>query len=78
MNGLKVYINSERATFEPSVFYSRREDGPYYRWRFEERQGRWHFARAHPSEVLPKALCVASWRDVPAALQVRLDEHYLE
>ncbi|HEY0543759.1 MAG TPA: hypothetical protein VGC91_00035 [Pyrinomonadaceae bacterium] len=80
MNGLKVYINPDntRTPRGQGVFYSRRENGPYYRWRYEEGLGQWLFSRAHPSELMPKSLCPANWRDVPTALRARLDEHYLE
>jgi hypothetical protein len=80
MNGLKVYINpvDTNPTRGQGVFYSRRENGPYYRWRYEEGLGQWLFSRTHPSELMPHALSPANWRDVPTALQARLDEHYLE
>jgi hypothetical protein len=81
MNGLRVYINPKSidARDRYIVFYSRRADGPYYRWRYEEGLGQWLFARVTPSDALvPKALCIASWKSVPTALQARLNEHYLE
>ncbi|HEX8843493.1 MAG TPA: hypothetical protein VF791_02560 [Pyrinomonadaceae bacterium] len=80
MNGLRVYTYSEDADAHNDrlVFYSRRENGPYYRWRYEKNIGQWHGSRVHPSDLTPKALCVASWRIVPTALQARLNEHYLE
>lgn len=80
MNGLKVYFNPQttNAFNGGRVFYSRREGGPYYRWRYEEGLEQWIFSRARPSEFAPKALCLANWKDVPTALQVRLDEHYME
>lgn len=80
MNGLRVYINTEGmdARGVPSVFYSRRADGPFYCWRYEERLGKWCFSRLHPPGWMPKSLCVAVWKAVPSALQVRLGEHYLD
>jgi hypothetical protein len=83
MNGLRVYTNPNgtngtNAQSGRSVFYSRREDGPYYRWRYEEGLGQWIFSRVHPSDLLPKALCIASWTAVPTTLRARLSEHYLE
>jgi hypothetical protein len=80
MNGLRVYINPN-STDTPSrlsVFYSRREDGPYYRWRYEEGLGQWLFSRVNSYDLPPKALCIASWTAVPTALRARLSEHYLE
>jgi len=81
MNGLRVYINpvNTDARDNHSVFYSRRGDGPYYLWRYEEGIRQWLFSRVTPSnDSTLKALCVASWKTVPIALQVRLKEHYLE
>jgi hypothetical protein len=83
MNGLRVYINQvspEGTTpFDGQrVFYTRREDGPYYRWRYEEGLGQWIFSRVHASDLTPKALSIASWTAVPTALRARLSEHYLE
>ena len=80
MNGLRVYV-SPTGTGTPSddsVFYSRREHGPYYRWRYEEEFGRWLGSRVHPSDLTLKALCIANWKAVPTALRSRLGEHYLE
>ena len=80
MNTLRVYTNpSGQSAHNPhGVFYSRRADGPYYCWRYEEALGRWHSSRVHLPEFTRRALCIASWKIVPAALQSRLDEHYLE
>lgn len=77
MSGLQVYINTVGADM-PGVFYSRRAGGPYYRWCFEEEIVRWRSSRVHPSALALKAFCLANWKTVPPALQVRLDEHYLE
>ena len=80
MNTLRVYINPAVATAQstPEVFYSRRADGPYYCWRYEESLGRWRSSRVHLPDFTRRALCIASWKVVPAALQSKLDEHYLE
>jgi hypothetical protein len=77
MNGLRLYTNAiGEDNFK--VFYSRRANGPYYCWRFEEKLGRWRGLRVQSFEFTPGELCVAAWKGVPTALQVRLDEHYLE
>lgn len=76
MRDLRVYVR--HAAGGPLVFYSRRSDGPFYRWRYEETPGRWHFARVRPSKLTLRVLSVASWDAVPPALQDRLGEHYLE
>lgn len=80
MNGLRVYINqsgAERLSGQ-SVFYSRRADGPYYLWRYEEKLGQWCVSRMRPDDLSPKILCMASWKAVPSDLQAKLGEHYLD
>ena len=46
MNGLRVYTkpNSAGAAGQ-KVFYSRRGNGPYYRWFYEENVNEWRAAR---------------------------------
>jgi hypothetical protein len=80
MNGLRVYINPKDTDVldGSGEFYSRRDDGPYYLWRYEEELGQWCVSRIHPSELSPKVLSIASWKAVPSDLQVRLGEHYLD
>jgi hypothetical protein len=80
MNGLRVYINPVEADAlkEKRVFYSRRADGPFYCWRYEEEPGQWRSSRVRPSDWLLKDICMASWKIVPTALQTRIGEHYLE
>ena len=80
MNGLRVYINQTGTDTlsEQRVFYSRREDGPYYRWRYEEQLRQWRVSRVSVSGSPLKTLCVASWQTVPTALRARLSEHYLD
>lgn len=80
MNGLRIYNHPAgmNALCRESVFYSRRGNGPYYRWHYEEKSGDWQFSRVHPPEVMLRALCVARWQAVPIALQAKLGEHYLD
>jgi hypothetical protein len=63
---------------EGAAFYSRRADGPYYRWVYAEGAERWCFSRVLLPRLKLQVLCVAPWDAVPAALQDRLGEHYLE
>jgi hypothetical protein len=80
MNGLRLYSDSV-ATDKLSgerVFYSRRSNGPYYCWRYEEKLKRWRGSRMQTFDLSLSELAVASWKGVPAALQVRLGEHYME
>lgn len=80
MNGLRMYIKQVVApmTNGPDVFYSRRGEGPYYLWRFEEKLGRWRGSRVNSTDFAPRELLMASWKIVPTALQAKLGEHYLD
>lgn len=80
MNGLRVYVNQMNTgtPYSRVVFYSRREDGPYYCWRYEEALGRWRFSRVHLSNLTLRILCVMTWKAVPDTLQAELTEHYLD
>jgi hypothetical protein len=77
---LRVYLDPSalNARGEPTVFYSRRADGPYYCWFYVEKTGQWDVSRVNLSRLNLKALCVASWKLIPITLQARLIEHYLE
>jgi len=60
------------------VFYSQRAGGPHYRWwRDEGGLGQWHFTRLHPAEWHPQILLHSNQKELPAALQERLAEHYM-
>ena len=79
MNGLRMYIKQAgTATTSPDVFYSRRGEGPYYLWRYEEKLGRWRGSRVNSTDFAPRELLMASWKIVPTALQAKLGEHYLD
>jgi hypothetical protein len=80
MNGLRMYMRSvgTEPRSGPSVFYSRRGDGPYYQWRYEETVGQWRGSRVNVSEFAPLELLMANWKIVPIALQAKLGEHYLD
>jgi hypothetical protein len=80
MQGLRVYINpvDADARNEQEVFYSRRDDGPYYRWRYEVELGQWRCSRLRSTDLSPHALSLARWKAVPIELQTSLDKHYLE
>ncbi len=75
-SGLRVYVDTVGAdTFTThGVFYSRRADGPYYRWHYEVEGERWCGSRVH-LEATPKSLRQAQGR-VPLALRTQLLEHY--
>jgi hypothetical protein len=77
---LLVYIDSVSAgtTGADGVFYTQRAGGPHYRWRLdEEGLGQWRFTRLRPAEWNPKVLFHSNQKEMPAALQARLAEHYM-
>ena len=76
MNGLRVYVNilpEERAK-DSGAFYSRRENGPFYRWTLADRQ--WSASRVSSASFSSKDLSATSWKLVPAALQRSIVDHY--
>jgi hypothetical protein len=80
MLNLRVYTDrvSAGAPGAGGVFYCQRAGGPHYRWwRDENGFGQWRFTRLHPAEWNPKVLFHSDHKDVPAALQARLAEHYM-
>lgn len=87
MSGLRVYVNSPTAdltTDTPknengiAVFYSRRGNGPIYRWLYEEKLAHWRALRMHTSDFDNHKLSNASWKSVPETLQAQLGAHYLD
>src|SRR5919106_1145270 len=61
MNGLRVYVNilpEERAK-DSGAFYSRRENGPFYRWTLADRQ--WSASRVSSASFSSKDLTATSW-----------------
>jgi hypothetical protein len=81
MQGLRVYINATAGCTTPNqsipeVFYSRRDEGPYYRWQYAAEAGRWRGARVR-LDLVPDSLRTAQ-KAVPAALRRELLEHYLD
>ena len=80
VNGVRVYTDKVNAVagHDESVFYSRRCDGPFYRWLFEQNGSKWRVARVVDSGYSRQTLSLATWKTIPVALQTRLGEHYLE
>jgi hypothetical protein len=80
MRELRVYVESLRmdARDANTTFYSRRADGPVYRWFYETGAGRWRFSRVHLSKFDLRMFFLTDWHAVPASLRTRLGEHYLE
>ena len=78
MYGLRVYVNRTNMLGGDVLFYSRRDDGPYYCWRYEEELGRWCFSRVRLPRLTLRILCLTTWKAVPVSLQAELYEHYLE
>lgn len=89
LSGLRVYVNSP-STDLPSgtaieeeakvdrIFYSRRGDGPTYRWLYEKKLSYWRVLRMHPEDINSRKLSMASWKSVPETLQTQLGQHYLD
>lgn len=80
MHNLRVHTDRVSAGTHGAggVFYSQRAGGPHYRWCLDERGlGQWNFTRLHPAEWHPKAHSHLDEKDMPAALQARLAEHYM-
>ena len=80
MRDLHVYVEhaDSGARGQRAAFYSRRADGPFYRWLDAEGSGRWRYSRVSLDRLTVRMLCVAPWEALPAALRSRLGEHYLE
>jgi hypothetical protein len=90
MSGLRVYVNAPSvghasgdgvADRDPTVngdFYSRRGNGPIYRWRYEEKLAHWRASRMHTADFDTQKLSNATWKSVPETLQVQLGSHYLD
>jgi hypothetical protein len=78
MNGLRLYTNGVGAISGDNVFYSRRGNGPFYRWRYEDIVGQWRVSRVIDPDFNTHALSAAPMKVVPASLQTRLSQHYME
>lgn len=77
MRDLHIYVEPA-GVGDRGAFYSRRADGPFYRWLYAEGTGRWRYSRVSLDRPMLRVLCVAPWDGLPAALRNRLGEHYLE
>ena len=76
MNGLRVYVNispEERAN-DSGAFYSRRDNGPVYRWTLANRD--WSATRVASSSFSNKDLSATSWKLIPTALRRSIVDHY--
>lgn len=75
MNGLRMYvptaINGRPAD---EVYYSRRGNGPYYRWLYGQETQAWTVSRVISHDDL--LLSLATWKTIPLTLRTRLSEHY--
>ena len=90
MSGLRVYVDSPISTetapigievddtAAKRVFYSRRGNGPIYRWLYEETRAHWRALRMNTSDFDTHKLANASWKTVPETLQAQLGAHYLD
>jgi hypothetical protein len=80
MRDLHVYAKTEDsgAARERTTFYSRRADGPYYRWLRAEGPVCWRYSRVSLDRPTLRLLRLAPWDCLPAALRDSLGAHYLE
>lgn len=80
MNGLRVYTPTVigGSDHRKVVFYTRRDSGPYYLWRYDQDLATWRPSRMHNSDVVTQTFNTANWKSLPPALRARLGEHYLE
>jgi hypothetical protein len=89
MSGLRVFVNAAGASQTSigievedvkvdGVFYSRRGNGPIYRWLYEEKLAHWRPLRMSSSDFDSHKLSNASWKSVPESLQAQLGAHYLD
>ena len=78
MRDLRVYVAGPSGRGGAGSFYTRRADGPYYRWLYEEEVMCWRFTRVSLPKMTLRVLRVAHWDAVPSALRARLGEHYLD
>lgn len=74
-----MFIRPEnRDSVENDVFYSQRNHGPIYRWRYEKHLAKWLAARVHDSNWNSHELSTTPWQSVPQELKTQLNEHYVE
>ena len=79
MNRLRMYTKpTDSGPAKQQIFYSRRGNGPFYRWLYEEAAKEWRVSRVIANDFSSNSLSMATWKAIPAALQSRLDEHYLD
>lgn len=90
MSGLRVYVSAPATDLTSvvpivdgtinldRVFYSRRGNGPIYRWLYEEKLAHWRPSRMNTSDFNSHKLSNASWKSVPEKLQAQLGTHYLD
>ena len=80
MHGLKIFVDESlsETTGGFQVFYSRRSDGPIYRWSYEHLPMQWRVSRVHTTDSSIRNLCLSKWKSVPDLLQKTIIEHYQE
>ena len=76
MFGLRIYMNAPAhgSAEDLGAFYSRRDTGPFYRWKFDKNV--WSVARVTAPDSLASEFSAVSWKLVPTALQKSIIEHY--
>jgi hypothetical protein len=80
VSGLRVYIRvvSVQPDFKVASFYSCKNGGPVYQWRYDDPSNSWRSTRVSSVTINSKTFCPARWKSIPTSLRARLTEHYLE
>lgn len=78
MNKIRIFVASNDAALPMNVFYSQRSQGPLYCWQYQKEESYWRVERLHAVDSFRQHLCLARWKALPQALQVRLREHYVD
>jgi len=88
LSGLRLYVIASATnlasdtiiesddTKAARIFYSRRGNGPVYRWLYQETLANWRPSRMQSLDFDAHKLSNASWKSVPETLQVQLGQHY--
>ena len=78
MNGLRLYTNLDAIETQGGypVFYSRCQDGPYYRWSYDDNSREWQVCRVRTDVFSQKTLASTALKTIPAPLKTSIAEHY--
>lgn len=77
MDGLRIFTNRSVSESHDgcAVFYSRRNDGPFYRWSYFENRDEWQAGRVG-SLISRNELLARTWKTIPEPLQRSIIDYY--